>query len=291
MPSNSPAPEKRQSPGNGRLFVVSTPIGNLEDITLRALKTLQQVEWIAAEDTRHTRKLLSAHHIPAGRLIAFHEHNERQRTAELILRLQQGIDIAIVSNAGTPTVSDPGFRLVRAAVEHHITVVPIPGVSAAITALSGSGLPSDAFSFVGFPARKKARRTQQLQSLASLAHTLIFYESPRRVIGLLEEIRTVMGDRHAVVAREMTKLHEEFIRGPISEVLAALNARDDVKGECTILVEGVLQKTDAGQEALEQAVNEALQQDRPLSELARQIAKQFGLPRKVVYDLALRLRK
>jgi 16S rRNA (cytidine1402-2'-O)-methyltransferase len=295
MPSNPSWPKAAGAPaaaGPGTLFVVATPIGHLGDITLRALDTLTRADLIAAEDTRHTRKLLAAHHIAAKRLIAYHEHNESRRTPELLARLEQGARLALVSNAGTPAISDPGFRLVRAAVENRIPVVPIPGASAAMSALCASGLPSDAFTFIGFAARKKARRAGQLQALAGLAHTLIFYESPRRVVGLLEHIQAVMGDRPVVVAREMTKLYEEFVRGPISEVTAALRDRSEIKGECTILVQGAAPAEPASDQALREALAQALERGpkRPLSDIARQIATEFAVTRKAVYDLALQMR-
>ena len=225
MPSNSPTPD----PAPGTLYVVATPIGHLEDITLRALNVLRAVDLIAAEDTRHTRRLLAVHGIQK-RLVSYHEHNERQRTAELIAKLNQGFHLALVSNAGTPAVSDPGFRLVAAAVDQGLTIVPVPGASAAIAALSVSGLPSDTFTFVGFPARRKAKRTQQLRQLAELPHTLIFYQSPKRLLAFLEELRAVCGDRRAVLGREMSKMFEEFLRGRLSEISTALGRREEIKG-------------------------------------------------------------
>ena len=275
----------------GTLYVVATPIGNLEDITLRAIQTLKQVDGIAAEDTRHTRRLLAAHDIK-GRLISFHEHNEARRTPELIDRLQKGESIALVSDAGTPGVSDPGYRLVKAAVAGKITVAPIPGASAVITAICASGLPTDNFTFVGFPARKKNKRMEQIAALANLTHTLIFYQSPRRVVSLLEELRDILGERRAVLAREVTKLHEEFIHGDLSGIAARLTARGDVKGECTLLVAGVESST-VSEADLDAAVAAALAapERRSLSEIAKALAKEFQVPRKVVYDKALKTQK
>lgn len=275
----------------GTLFVVATPIGNLEDITLRAIKTLEQVDLIAAEDTRHTRRLLAAHGIDS-RLISYHEHNERQRTPELIDRMTQGNTIALVSDAGTPTVSDPGYRLVQAAAAHRIPVVPIPGVSAAVTALSASGLSTDSFIFAGFPARRKTRRINQLKSLAKASHTLIFYQSPKRVVSLLEELHAVMGERQAVVARELTKIHEEFIQGTLSEILDILHQRPHIKGECTVLVAGA-QDEQPSEADLDTAIRKALSTETTdsLSQIARTLAKQFKIPRKAVYDRALQIRE
>jgi 16S rRNA (cytidine1402-2'-O)-methyltransferase len=275
----------------GTLYVVATPIGNLEDITLRAVKMLRSVELIAAEDTRHTRRLMTAHDIKS-RLIAYHEHNEQQRTAALIHRLQQGEAVALVSDAGTPTVSDPGYRLVQAAVAHGIPVVPIPGVSAGIAALSASGLTTDTFTFIGFPARKKAKRLRQLEALAESPHTLIFYQSPRRVVSLLDELRAVVGDRKAVLARELTKRHEEFIHGTVSEISSELKQRTAVKGECTLLVCGA--EAASGSNAdLEAAIRAALAAPErgALSDIARTLAKQFKASRTAVYDKALEIQK
>ncbi|MGD8834806.1 MAG: 16S rRNA (cytidine(1402)-2'-O)-methyltransferase [Desulfobacteraceae bacterium] len=283
--------KQRPKAATGTLFVVATPIGNLEDITLRAIKTLHNVDLIAAEDTRHTQRLLRAHGIES-RLISYHEHNEQQRARQLMDRLNQGASIALVSDAGTPTVSDPGYRLVQAAAAHQIPVVPIPGVSAAIAALSASGLATDSFTFIGFPARKKAKRHLQLKELANSPHTLIFYQSPRRVVPLLEELCAAMGDRAAVVARELTKLHEEFIHGTLSEIAAELKQRPAVKGECTVLV-GAAQPPPSSDADLEAAVRATLQatERSSMSDIAKTLAKQFKVSRKAVYDTALRIRK
>jgi 16S rRNA (cytidine1402-2'-O)-methyltransferase len=273
--------------------VVTTPIGNLADITLRALSVLAQVELIAAEDTRHTRRLLSAHQIE-NQLISYHEHNEIPRAEMLAERLSQGAAIAIVSNAGTPTVSDPGYRLVQAAVARGIPVFPIPGVSAAITALSASGLPSDQFTFIGFPARKKNKRAEQLKALTPVPHTLIFYQSPQRLLEFVRELHATLGDRSAVLAREMTKVHEEFIRGPLSTIGAALEQKEAIKGECTLLVAGAPSTTadDMEAEDLDQAIVEALQAgELSLSDMAKTLAARLGVGRKQIYDRALQLRK
>jgi len=285
MPLNSPTPDRAA----GCLYVVATPIGHLEDITLRAIRTLQQVDLIAAEDTRHTRRLLAAHHIQ-NQLISYHEHNEQQRTTELIERLASGTAIALVSDAGTPTVSDPGYRLVAAAAARGIPIIPIPGVSAAITALSAAGLPTDSFTFVGFPLRKKAKRLQQLQQLAVVAQTLIFYQSPRRVLAFLAEVKEAFGDRPAVLARELTKLHEEFLRGPLTGIIELLGQRPEIKGECTLIVGGA-QAVEPTRQDLDKAIADALaQSDRPLSELAKDLARRLGVPRKEIYDKALALK-
>ncbi|MCJ7830829.1 MAG: 16S rRNA (cytidine(1402)-2'-O)-methyltransferase, partial [Desulfobacterales bacterium] len=275
----------------GTLYVVATPIGNLEDITLRALRVLGAVALIAAEDTRKTGRLLAAHDI-SGHLMAFHEHNERERTPALIRKLRAGAAIALVSNAGTPTVSDPGFRLVRAAIAAGVSVVPIPGVSAVVTALSVAGLPTDNFIFAGFPARKATKRLDQIRELAERPHTLVFYESPRRLPAFLSELITALGDRPAVLGREMTKLHEEFIRATLSEIEEALRARPTLKGECTLLVAG---RETPGQVSLETIVREvkARLQDKGgrLSSVVRDLAREHRVPKSRVYAAALKIKK
>jgi len=252
MPSNSPT-DKSLPPG---LYVVTTPIGNMADITLRALKVLAEVDLVAAEDTRHTRRLLAHHQIDKP-LVSYHEHNEIERTATLIQQLEAGAAIALVSDAGTPTVSDPGYRLVQAAAERGLPIFPVPGVSAAITALSVSGLPTDQFTFVGFPSRKKNRRAEQLADLACLSHTLIFYQSPQRLLAFLDELVETLGDRPAVLGREMTKLHEEFIRGTLSDIIRALDRKETIKGECTLLVAGAATVEPQGEEEIDAAIRQA----------------------------------
>jgi 16S rRNA (cytidine1402-2'-O)-methyltransferase len=289
MPSNLPTAKSISASAGGRLYVVATPIGNLDDITLRALKVLAAVELIAAEDTRHTLNLLNAHNISKP-LVSYHEHNEEKRSEELIRRLQAGEDIALTTNAGTPLVSDPGYRLVEAAIAAGIETIPIPGVSAVVTALSVCGLPTDRFTFVGFPARKKTKRLQDLSQLAQAPQTLIFYQSPHRIPDFLEEIRSVMGDRPAVLARELTKIHEEFLRGTLSEISAALQHRETLKGECTLLVAGQAADQTCSAQDLEQALATAFaRRDESLSTIAKTLASQLGISRKAVYDAALRL--
>jgi 16S rRNA (cytidine1402-2'-O)-methyltransferase len=209
---------------------------------------------------------------------------------ELIEKIQSGAAVALVSDAGTPSVSDPGYRLVRTAVAHRLDVFPIPGVSAAVTALSASGLPTDAFLFLGFAPKKKGKRREFLESLAAESRTLVFYESPRRVAAFLEEIRMVMGDRQAVLGREMTKLHEEFIRGVLSEIQALLAARSEVKGECTLLVTGAPAAETVSDAELAAALRHALAQpEARVSSLSKTFARQYRLPRKTVYEMALRI--
>ncbi len=215
---------------SGTLYLVATPIGNLEDITLRALRVLREVDLIACEDTRHTRKLLARYEISKP-TSSYHEHNERERAADLIEKLKAGLNVALVSDAGTPLVSDPGFRLVRDSIDEGITVVPIPGPSALVTALAASGLSTSEFTFAGFlPARRGARRAR-LAELAPLRSTLVFYEAPHRIKETLADARDVLGNRQSVVARELTKMHEQFIRGALSEIEIA-----EPRGEIVLLI-------------------------------------------------------
>jgi 16S rRNA (cytidine1402-2'-O)-methyltransferase len=274
----------------GDLYVVTTPIGNMEDITIRALKTLGQVDLVAAEDTRHTGRLLARHDIK-NNLISYHEHNEKARTPMLIHRLKAGSSVALVTNAGTPAVSDPGYRLVKAAIANHIRVIPIPGVSALITAISAAGLPTDSFIFAGFPAKKKAKRLKQLQDLADEKRTLIFYENPGRILAFMEDLADVMGDRYCVLCREMTKLHEEFLRGILSEIMDMLRERPAVKGECTLLVKGCEEDNEVSLDVVRaELIKGFAENGSKLSEVTRTVAQKYGLPKNKVYEEALKLK-
>jgi 16S rRNA (cytidine1402-2'-O)-methyltransferase len=220
----------------GALYVVATPIGNLDDITLRALATLREADIIAAEDTRHTRKLLTRHGIHA-QLTSYHDHNKHEKAPVLIHRMREGASVALVSDAGTPLVADPGYFLVGEAHRAGLAVVPVPGPCAATAALSVGGLPTDAFTFVGYlPNRGAARRTR-LAGLADHPHTLVLYESPHRIVKALTDVLEVLGDREVAVCRELTKRHEEILRGTVSAVLERL-AKRTAKGEFTVLVAG-----------------------------------------------------
>src|SRR4029079_11942478 len=219
----------------GTLYLIATPIGNLEDITHRAVRLLGEVDLIACEDTRHTQKLLNHYGINT-KTISYHEHNEQQRATQLIDSLKQGSDIAVVSDAGTPSISDPGFRLVRAAIENEISVIPVPGPSALISALIAAGLPTDEFFFAGFlPPRSNARRAR-LSELQSVPGTLIFYEAPHRLAATLKDAYEILGERDAVVARELTKMHEEIRRGRLSE-LSDHYEREEPRGEIVVLID------------------------------------------------------
>ncbi len=267
----------------GRLYVVSTPIGNLEDITFRAVRILKEVAWIACEDTRTTGHLLHHYGIQT-RTFSYHEHNEAERAAELVERLAGGEDGAIVSDAGTPLLSDPGYRLVRAAVEANILVEAIPGPSALLTALVASGLPTDQFHFGGFLPHKQGQRTRLLQSLADEQATLVFYEAPHRILEALEDIATVLGSRHVVVARELTKLHEEILRGTAGWIRTTLAERDSVRGEFVVMIaktDGVVDDDTPIDEAVQLLVHAGV--DR--MDAMKTVARERGLSKRDVYKL------
>ncbi len=229
------APGMAETRKPGVLYVVGTPIGNLEDITHRAVRILKEADLIACEDTRQTRKLLDHYNI-AKPVISYHEHNEIARAEELVRNLEEGRNVALVSDAGMPGISDPGYRVIKLAIAHEIAVVPIPGASALTTALVGSGLPTDAFDFHGFLPAKSGQRRTLLESFRQLQRTLVVYEAPHRIREALEDIAAVLGpSRPVVVARELTKVHEEFIRGSVAEVLSRLQGRE-LKGEITLLI-------------------------------------------------------
>ena len=271
----------------GILYVVATPIGNSEDITLRALRILETVDIVAAEDTRVAGRLLSHHQI-RNPMISYHEHNEDERAPQLIHRLTQGESVALISNAGTPSVSDPGYRLIKAAVAENIRVVPIPGVSAAISALSASGLPTDRFVFVGFLPKKPGKRKKELSDLAPEKGTLVFYESPRRIVDLIKALIPLFGDRCSVLSREMTKSHEEFIRGCLSDIMYDLNQRPAIKGECTLLVSGA---ENAETVSIDTVADELraliIRNDHPLSETVKTVSTKYNISKKIDYDKAL----
>jgi len=268
------------------LYVVGTPIGNLGDITLRALDTLQRADLVAAEDTRRTGRLLS-HYGIRKKLISCHEHNEAQRAAGLAERVRGGAALALVTDAGMPSVSDPGYALVVHAVAAGLPVVPVPGVSAVTTALSVSALPTDSFLFAGFPPRRTPRRRRFLSELSAENRTLVFFESPRRIAALLADVHRVLGDRRAVLAREMTKRYEEFLRGTVSELLRMLEERPSVRGELTLLVASGGGDGAPGDEALDREIAAAMARGLPVSEISRRVAVGCGVSRKRVYRRAL----
>lgn len=274
---------------SGILYVVATPIGNLEDITFRAVKTLKEVDLIAAEDTRHSKKLLSHYGIKTT-LVSCHEHNEIKKIAPLIAHLKNGLNIALISDAGTPCISDPGYKLVTAVAREQIQVIPIPGCSAAIAGLSVSGLPTDAFLFMGFLPKKQQKQRQTIEAIADQTATLIFYESPKRIKGILAHLIALLGDRNACLTREITKLHEEYIRGPLSQILLALDERESIKGECALFVQGWSRQETIDESDLEKIILDRLSaNDLGTSGLARQISREYHLPKKQVYEIILRL--
>ncbi len=271
------------------LYVVATPIGNLEDITLRALRVLKEVDLIACEDTRQTRKLLDHYGIQT-RMISYHEHNEMTRAAELIVNLEQGGRLALVSDAGMPSISDPGYRLITLAIRHHVPVIPVPGASAFVAALAASGLPTDSFKFNGFLPAKSGERRDELEKVRDAPRTVIYYDAPHRVLETLADVVATMGgSRHVVIAREVTKLHEEFLRGRADEVLEKLRERGDVKGEITLLIgraeeagerKAPVRTTTSIRQRLEQVMDE-----RKLDEKAalKLVAKEMGVSRSEAY--------
>ena len=268
------------------MYLVATPIGNLEDITFRAVRVLREADLIACEDTRQTRKLLDHYGIRKP-TVSYHEHNESERSEEFAERLRAGESIALVSDAGTPLVSDPGYRLVRAALASGIPVHPIPGPSAALAALAASGLATDSFHFGGFLPPKAGARTRLLESLVEETATLIFYEAPHRVLETLETIEQVLGPRPVVLARELTKLHEEFLRGTAAEIRAQLAARDSVKGEITLLI-GKSSAPAADSVPLDEAVNELVRAGTLRMDAIKLVARRRGLSKREVYDHLLK---
>lgn len=271
----------------GTLYIVATPIGNLEDMTFRAIRILREVDWIAAEDTRHTGKLLQHFQITTPQ-ISYHDHNRTSRLPDLLTRLQQGKSIALVSDAGMPGISDPGYELVKGCVEAGIAIVPIPGASAVVTALSASGLPTDQFVFDGFlPAKSKDRR-DRLTTLQTETRTMVFYEAPHRLRATLADLAVTLGaTRFIVLARELTKLHEEFWRGTVDEAIAHYTTREP-QGEFTLIVAGAELAPTVVSDAVLQAELEALlRQGLSRSQASRQLAQQTRMSRRQIYQLAL----
>ena len=270
----------------GTLYLVATPIGNLEDMTHRAVRVLGEVDVIACEDTRHTKKLLN-HYGITTKTISYHEHNERERAAELLERLKSGRDIAVVSDAGTPAISDPGFRLTRMAIDNGVPVVPVPGANALTTALIASGLPTDEFFFGGFlPARSGARRAR-LAELRSTPATLIFYEGPHRIAATLKDAHEILGEREAVVARELTKLHEEFARGRLSELATRFSSAENARGEMVLMIDRTLiageHQTDKTNASVVVMVGELERQGLDHRAALKKAARELGLTRDEAY--------
>lgn len=269
----------------GTLYIVATPIGNLEDITLRALRVLKEADLIAAEDTRHTKKLLARYGI-ATQITSYYDQIESAKASLLVKQLGEGKNIALVSDAGTPTLSDPGFRLVREAVRAGVSVVPVPGPSALLAVLSASGLATDRFVFEGFLPGKARERRERLQRLREEERSLVFYEAPHRVRRTLADMLELFGDREAVLGREVTKVYEEFVRGRISEVLQALD-RKEPRGEITLVVGGASGEKVPLDDRIQAEIEELLEKGLRVKEIAEILGEKFSYPKRDIYRLAL----
>ncbi|MBI5694887.1 MAG: 16S rRNA (cytidine(1402)-2'-O)-methyltransferase [Nitrospirae bacterium] len=269
----------------GTLYIVATPIGNLDDITLRALKTLREVSLIAAEDTRHTQKLLTHFGIHKT-LTSYHDHNKEQKGEVLVARLKDGDDVALVSDAGTPGISDPGYYLINRAIEEGVAVIPIPGVAAATAALSVSGLPTDAFVFEGFLPARHSQRLRKLEELKAEPRTMIFYEAPHRILDCMKDMVKVLGDRRVSLSRELTKMHEETLRGRIHVIIDIIGQKAAVKGEITLVVEG--RTSEPVEESVLSLADhvEKLVREEGISkkDAIAKVAKLRGVPKREVYN-------
>ena len=261
------------------LYIVSTPIGNLEDITQRAIRVLKEVSIIAAEDTRHTQKLLNHYQIETHQT-SYHDHNKEEKAELLISKLKEGKDAALVCDAGTPGVSDPGYYLIKRAIEENIKVVPVPGVSAVIAGLSVSGLPTDRFVFEGFLPQKKNARIERLKKLEKEERTIILYEAPHRFIKTLKDIHDILGNRRMAVARELTKIHEEIVRGTVEEIIKAFEGKK-IRGEVTIILEGAKREAEQKIEGIKEAIQRIINEEGvSRSEAARRVAIRLGISKK-----------
>jgi len=269
----------------GTLYIVATPIGNLEDITFRALRVLKEADIIAAEDTRHTQKLLNKFDIHTP-LTSYHDHNKEEKAPVLVSRLLEGKSVALVSDAGTPGISDPGYFLINLAIDQKVPIVPIPGATAAIAALSVSGLPTDRFVFEGFLPNKHTARLKRLEELTKEERTLIFYEAPHRILQALDDMLAVLGDRKAVLTRELTKVHEQVIRGTLSEVKKNLEA-GSMKGEFTIILQAAIEEPIGPVDTLEYLKNLMLHRGLSKKEAVAVAAHDLGIPKKEVYKIGL----
>jgi 16S rRNA (cytidine1402-2'-O)-methyltransferase len=270
---------------SGVLYIVATPIGNLEDITLRALRILKQVDLVAAEDTRHTRVLLD-HYAIAGRLTSYHEHNEKVKAPELVKRLAAGASIALVCDAGTPGISDPGFRLVRQAIAAGVEIIPIPGASALTAVLSAAGLPTDRFVFEGFLPAKRSRRKERLEKLRAETRTLVAYEAPHRLQETLTDVQEILGDREAVLGREISKIHEQFLRGRISDLIAQI-AKQPPRGELTLVIAGAPGGAEPSEEILRAEIRRLKADGLRVKEIAALLGQKYAYSKRDLYKLAL----
>lgn len=273
---------------SGTLYIIATPIGNLEDITYRAVRILGEVDLIAAEDTRHSLKLLN-HFGISKPLTSYFDHNQQIKGERILNALRQGKSVALISDAGTPCVSDPGYQLVHDAVAENIPVIPVPGACAAITALAASGLPTDSFTFAGFPPSRQGKRRTFLSGISALPGTLVLYEAPHRLLDTLNDIREVLGERQVIVARELTKMFEEFIRGSASEVISAVS-QGVVRGEVVVLIapgEAAPEESEPLEDVLRRLMADGL---LSIKDVAKQAAVISGVSRSEAYAVALRLK-
>ncbi|MEX0806613.1 MAG: 16S rRNA (cytidine(1402)-2'-O)-methyltransferase [Candidatus Binatia bacterium] len=269
----------------GILYIVATPIGNLEDMTLRAIRVLKDVDLIAAEDTRHTQVLLDHFEIGTA-LTSYHEHNERTKAKPLVARLESGESIALVSDAGTPAIADPGYRLVVEATRAGIHVVPVPGPCAVTAVLSASGLPTDEFVFGGFLPAKKQERRSKLQKLRNERRSIVVYEAPHRLKESLDDIYNILGNRRMALAREVTKIHEEFLRARISEVIGQIAERN-IRGEVTLILEGSSDENAISEVALRDEIGKLQRDGMRIKEMAEVLGEKYGYSKKEIYRLAL----
>lgn len=274
----------------GTLYIVSTPIGNLQDISTRAIKVLKECDLIACEDSRHTKKLLSHFGINTS-LTSYHEHNELSKSQKLVEDLKEGKDIALVTDAGTPCVSDPGYRVVNLAVKNSIKVVPLPGPSSVFAALAVSGLPSDRFLFLGFLPKTKKQVEKLCEQHKNDPYTLIFFESPKRIKKSLEYMSEILGEREAVLCRELTKLHEEIVYGTLQELSVKFSDRDSIKGEITLLVKGFERDSEYKSDEMGTLIDNRLKTlnklGLSLKDSVKVVCEDFNVSKKTVYDKAL----
>lgn len=269
---------------HGILYIVSTPIGNLEDITFRAIRVMKEVDFIAVEDTRHSIKLLN-HYGIAKPLISYWSEKEKVRTEEIIEKLKSGFSIALISDAGTPGISDPGAVLIKRAIDENINIIPVPGPSAAITALSVSGLSTEEFTFIGFLPSKTTQRQKKLKDLSLELRTLIFYEAPHRIVNTLLDLKEIFGERNAAAVKEVTKIHEEILRGTISEILDALENRT-IAGEYILIVDG-MKKEKAGLDEALAEIKFLMKKGKGRKEAVKSVAEEYGFSKKKLYDKSL----
>jgi len=273
---------------SGSLYIVPTPIGNLEDITFRAVRVLKEVDLIAAEDTRHTQVLLNHYDIRTS-VTSYHEHNERGKARELVEQLRQGRSIALLSDAGTPMISDPGYRLVVEAIRAGVQVIPLPGPSAVTAALSAAGLPTDRFGFEGFLPAKKSERRSALEALKKDTKTLVFYEAPHRLKETLADMAEIFGDREVAIGREISKVHEEFLRGALREILATIE-QQTVRGEITLVVQGATSGAPVSEEGVISEIRQLAENGMRVKEISELVGAHHGISKREVYRLALRVK-